>query len=499
MVVREMRRAPALRRLGVVAAALAVGLAGLTLSGVMSATGSSFPAATPQATCGPGARPETAIQGRVPRSDYDSGRAARGYRCNTRQVSHQGRTGGFKVLRFTDAKGHTCAFYDSTLLFPKDAPFQFSSGEGLGVVVLAMDDPANPRRTANLQTPGMDTPHESVLLNQRRGLLGAVSGNPATEPGILDLYDVRTSCRHPRLLSSTPTAVLGHESGWSPDGLTFYASSTGGQTLVALDLADPTAPRPIFEQSGVNYHGMRVSPDGRTLYVANIGNSGAGARISSGGLRIVDVSEIQDRKPNPQVHVIKDLTWPEHSIPQVPQPFTRHGRDYLLEVDEYANYSLTAGVDQAEAPVGAARIIDVTNPERPTIVSDLRLQVHQPTARAGAEQGDPGAAVPVQGYAAHYCSVPYAKDPKIVACSMILSGLRLFDISDLARPREVGYFNRPLTGTRPDNPTAMGAFAMSQPAWDVGRRSVWYSDGNTGFYDVRLTNGLGRLLRSPTS
>ncbi len=494
-----MRRAPALRRLGVVLAALAVGLAGLTLSGVMSATGSSFPAATPEATCGPGARPETTIQGRVPQSDYDSGRAARGYRCNTRQVSHQGRTGGFKVLRYTDAKGHTCAFYDSTLLFPKDAPFQFTSGAGLGVVVLAMDDPANPRRTANLQTPGMDTPHESVLLNQRRGLLGAVSGNPATEPGILDLYDVRTSCRHPELLSSTPTAVLGHESGWSPDGLTFYASSTGGQTLVALDLADPTAPKPIFAQSGVNYHGMRVSPDGRTLYVANIGSSGAGARISSGGLRILDVSEIQDRKPNPQVHVIKDLTWPEHSIPQVPQPFTRHGRDYLLEVDEYANYSLTAGVDQAKAPVGAARIIDVTDPEQPTIVSDLRLQVHQPSARAGAEQNDPGAAIPVQGYAAHYCSVPYAKNPKIVACSMILSGLRLFDISHLARPREVGYFNRPLTGTRPDNPTAMGAFAMSQPAWDVERRSVWYSDGNTGFYDVRLTNGVGRLLRSPVA
>jgi len=239
---------------------------------------------------------------------------------------------------------------------------------------------------------------------------------------------------------------------------------------------------------------MRVSADGRTLYVANIGNSGAGARFSSGGLRIIDVSEIQDREPNPQVHVIKDLTWPEHSIPQVPQPFTRNGRDYLLEVDEFANYSLTAGVDQAKAPVGAARIIDVTDPGQPTIVSDLRLQVHQPGARQGDEKNDPGAAIPVQGYAGHYCSVPYEKNPKVVACSMILSGLRVFDISHLAKPREVGYFNKPLTGTRPDNPSATGAFAMSQPAWDVKRHSIWYSDGNTGFYDVRLTNGVGKLL-----
>ena len=47
---------------------------------------------------------------------------------------------------------------------------------------------------------------------------------------------------------------------------------------------------------------------------------------------------------------------------------------------------------------------------------------------------------------------------------------------------------------RPDNPTASGAFAMSQPAFDVKRRTVWYTDGNAGFFAVRLTNGTGRLL-----
>ena len=110
--------------------------------------------------------------------------------------------------------------------------------------------------------------------------------------------------------------------------------------------------------------------------------------------------------PNPQARVVSDLSWPEHSIPQVPQPFTRNGRDYLLEVDEFANYSLSAGADQSSAPVGAARIIDVTDPERPAVVSNLRLQVHQPSARRGPQQDDPGARIPVQGYAAHNCSVP---------------------------------------------------------------------------------------------
>jgi hypothetical protein len=484
---------PALRRLLVVLVALAVGVVGLTLSGVTSADGGAFPAPTPPATCGKGARPETGIQGRVPLADYTSGRVSRGYRCNTKPLAHQGRTGGFKVLRYKDSKGNVCAFYDSTLLFPKDV--LFNAAEGLGVVVLDMTNPKQPRKVTTLTSPAMLSPHESLVLNQRRGLLGAVLGNPFTNVGVLDLYDVRTSCRKPTLLSSTDTAVLGHESGFAPDGRTFYAASTGGQTLAAVDVSDPSDPKRIFFQSDVNYHGLRLSPDGRTMYVANIGNP-SGVRLSSGGLRILDVSEIQDRRPDPEVRVIADLAWPEGSLPQVAEPFTKKGRDYLLEVDEFADFGLDGGPTQASAPVGAARIIDIEDPARPKVVSHLRLAVHQPGARAGDQQLDPGALIPVQGYAGHYCSLPRRKNPRIVGCSMILSGLRLFDIRDVKNPREVAYFNEPTTpGTDAQNPTALGGFAMSAPAWDPARRAVWYTDGNKGFFVVALTNGVGKLLR----
>ena len=36
---------------------------------------------------------------------------------------------------------------------------------------------------------------------------------------------------------------------------------------------------------------------------------------------------------------------------------------------------------------------------------------------------------------------------------------------------------------------------MAQPAWDVRRRAVWYTDTNRGFFVVALTNGVGRLLK----
>ncbi|HSE09270.1 MAG TPA: hypothetical protein VLB29_11450 [Nocardioidaceae bacterium] len=480
----HLRRATVVRLLAV-AATVALGATLLTTAS--SAEGEPSLAAVPRADCGPGSRPETSIQGRVPARDYRTGRAQKGYTCNTRQVSHHGGSGGFKVLRYVDRTGRACAYYDSTLLSPIDVPFNVGR-EGTGVVVLDMSDPRRPRQTANLVTPAMQSPHESLLLNKRRGLLVAVLGNPATNVGVIDVYDLKGDCRSPRLLSSTPSGVFGHESGFAPDGRTFYVASTSAQTLVAVDLTDPRVPRPIWTRTGVVYHGMRVSADGNRLYVAEIGNPGNGV-ISNGGLAILDVSEIQSRRPDPRVPVVSRLSWRSGSIPQVAIPVTIRGRKYLLEVDEFANY----GTDELttydeDAKVGAARLIDISDERHPSVVSNIRLQVHQPRARRGPAQHDPGAQLQVQGYAGHYCSVPRARDPKLVACSFIASGLRIFDIRDPRKPREVGYFNKPLEpGVKP---AREGAHAMSAPAWDMKRKQVWYTDGNTGFYAVRLTNGI---------
>ena len=378
------------RRSGVIRLALlgvlvALG-AGLVTLWPSSASTNTFPAALAPPTCGPGALKETSIDGRVPSADYSSGRYKQGYRCNTTQVGHQGATGGFKVERYVDTNGHVCAFYDSTLLFPKDTLMQAVTG--LGVVVLDMSNPKAPVKTAQLTTAAMLSPHESLLLNAKRGLLGAELGNPATNVSILDLYDVRSDCRHPKLLSTTPTGAFGHESGFAPDGRTFYITGTAGNTLQAVDVSNPNSPKVIFRQFGVNYHGVRVSDDGRRLYVANIGNSSGGS-FASGGLRILDVSQIQDRKANPAVPVLSSLSWPEGSIPQANEPFTRNGHRYLMEFDEYANYSVEGGATQASSPVGAARIINIDDEKHPRVVSNIRLAVHQPAARAGAQQRTP--------------------------------------------------------------------------------------------------------------
>ena len=118
----HQRRAAGMR-LVVVALGLALATSAFGLWPSSAAT-DPFPVALAKPACGPGALRETGRDGRVPTADYDSGRYRKGYRCNTELVSRQGDTGGFKVERYVDDAGRVCAFYDSTLLFPKDVLMQ---------------------------------------------------------------------------------------------------------------------------------------------------------------------------------------------------------------------------------------------------------------------------------------------------------------------------------------------------------------------------------------
>ena len=92
----------------------------------------------------------------------------------------------------------------------------------------------------------MLSPHESLSLNPKRGLLAAVLGNPATHPGLVSLYDVSQDCRHPKLQSTSPVARLGHESGFAPDGKTFYAgvATSGGSARRAVSTRAGSCPSP---------------------------------------------------------------------------------------------------------------------------------------------------------------------------------------------------------------------------------------------------------------
>ncbi|MFP5304338.1 MAG: hypothetical protein ACLGI7_00760, partial [Gammaproteobacteria bacterium] len=190
-----------------------------------------------------------------------------------------------------------------------------------------------------------------------------------------------------------------------------------------------------------------------------------------------DVSEIQARKANPQAREIARLTWSPMSIPQNAIPITIKGHPYLIEIDEFGR----------DGEVGAGRIIDIGDETQPKVISNLRLEVHNPQ-HFEAIADDPGNQFIGQGYAGHYCNVPTRVDPPIVACSMIVSGLRVFDIRDPQHPREVAYLNPP-TNPRVTPYLEASGYAMSSPSFVPERREIWFSDVYSGFYAIRLTNG----------
>ena len=109
-----------------------------------------------------------------------------------------------------------------------------------------MSDPAHPVQTATLTELAMLSPHESLNLNPKRGLLAAVIGNPRP---------IRAWCRSttsrrlppPGAQSTAPGRALGHESGFSPDGKTFYATGTAWKSVTAVDVTDPKDPHAVWQ------------------------------------------------------------------------------------------------------------------------------------------------------------------------------------------------------------------------------------------------------------
>jgi len=218
--------------------------------------------ATPQAKCGPGSHEEPGVDGRVP-----AGSPPNGFDCNVTLVSHQGTSGGFKTLRYVDDNGRSCAFYDTALLFPINALKLDTSS--VGVAVLDMSDPAHPVQTDTLTQPPMMSPHESLALNPKRGLLAAVLGNPGTYPGLVSIYDASNDCRHPVLQSTTLSARFGQRErlrARRPDVLRDRHRGTGGHGYrrhrpeePAFDLAGQR-PRP----RDVAQRRRQIAPTSRT-------------------------------------------------------------------------------------------------------------------------------------------------------------------------------------------------------------------------------------------
>jgi len=467
-------------------------LAGIGIPNVAQGEGAGpgvFEGPVPRAQCGPGSRPETGIQGEVPVADRHSGRSAQGYDCNLGVVGRYGPEEGFEGASWQMASFGDCAYFGTRF---------DGSQHRRGTQVIDASDRAHPKLAGNLTTTAMQNPWESLKVHEARKLLAgafvASAGGLFTGPGWFDVYDV-SDCAHPKLLSSRPFAGLGHEGNWSSDGRTYYATGFTPGVVTVIDVDEPANPKKLGSfLADATVHGLGTSLDGTRLYLAHVnadapgpvvapGVYGDASRVGDNGLAVYDVSEFDRRVPDPRPRVVSSLYWKDGSIGQHVLPVTRHGRPYVVFVDEFQG--------------GGPRIIDIGDERHPRVVAKLKTEVQMPEHRAVFDagrdyHGEHGGDFTPFTYNTHYCSVDRTDDPTILACSTFESGLRVFDIRDFATPREVAYFNPGGDGTR--RPASYGGttggYTSAAPRIVAGTGEVWFTDQDRGFYVTRFTNGV---------
>ncbi|MBF6094916.1 LVIVD repeat-containing protein [Nocardia cyriacigeorgica] len=367
----------------------------------------------PRADCGPGSMPEPGLQGDVPAADRDSGRSTQGYRCNMSMVGQfAGRGAGITSTSFEH-----CAYMGS--FFPGNL-----LGEGRGVQVLDVSDPANPRPTATLTEPAMLAgTWESLKVNKERKLLVGTGVPVGIGVGYLSVYDI-SDCAHPRLLNpgpgtnlAMPLPITTHEGGFSPDGRTYWASGIAPGFVSAVDLTDPSNPHVVWQGlTGIEAHGFGISPDGNRMYISALG-----------GFTVLDISAVQRRDPNPQVHHIGRVFWTDGWATQHSVPVSYDGKPYLYTVDEGGS--------------GGVKLIDISDDTAPKVAAKLKLEINLPQhvdSNIGSSMGGSAFA-----YESHYCAADRQANPTALACGWISSGIRVFDVRDPGNIREIAYFNPP--------------------------------------------------------
>jgi hypothetical protein len=488
-------------------------LAIAVIAGCSGGSGSSneIPLTVQKASCGSNDKPETALQGQVPAALRTPG-GFKGFNCNLELVGQsRGEGAAWSVAKFQN-----CAYYGTS---------NAATQQNKGVVVLNVANSAAPVRSTYLTTNAMLLPHESMRVNERRQILGANRNNGND----VDFYDLSGNCASPQLLSTTAlgmgssgfdTLARGHEGGFSPDGLTYWGGDINNSQYYAVDVADTTKPKLLARWqnpfgAGRTTHGLSISEDGNRAYFTSL--TGLNLTVaepmpyapgtSTNGVIIADTSEVQQRKANPQIKVISKIFWEDGTVAQHTIPIKIGGKSYLIAVDEGGSGGLPGlglggnanalknACDAKMTPFPMARIIDLVDETKPTVVSKVMLEVHDP-ANCDKVLPDLAGRTDLFTYGAHYCGVDDRLNATALACGYMESGIRVFDIRDPLRPKEIAYFNPPsVVGPSPGSTNANSGSGKPdhcpmQMHFDKAAGTLWTACQDNGFVALKFTNGV---------
>jgi hypothetical protein len=303
-----------------------------------------------------------------------------------------------------------------------------------GTSIVDVADPQSPRMLATIEMPSGWHSHKVrvangvMIVNHER--LGK-DGEAAFGGGIA-IYDVSKPAA-PRLVTKWKTSGSGVHR-YTFDGRYAYISPTVegyvGNIMMILDLADPAVPVEVCRwwipgqwAAGGEEYPWAGGPTPRCHHPWRTGDR-LYVSYWHHGFFILDISELSRPKLVSQANTSPAFPHPTHSCLPLPEPVK--GRRIMVVADE----------DVAKLYPAAPSftwIYDITEERLPTPISTFQVPgldldgapqpqmtgCHQPTERLG-----PGTVIPFAWFA---------------------QGLRLVDIADPFRPKEVGYY-------RPDPP-----------------------------------------------
>jgi hypothetical protein len=500
---------------------MAFAIATVALLGLL--LGTSIAASVAKANCGPHDRTESGLQGETTQEERFSGDSELGYNCNLELVGKEPQ-GAFEGAFSQDGPAYfgDCAYYGTDRVTPLQ--------QHLGVRVIDASDPRHPRVSAYLDdTPAALAPHEAVHVHAERKLLVVAENNGPN----FAVYDLSADCRHPVLLSSIDLpGSQGHMGDFAPDGLTYWVtqSSANRTFLYSVDLTDPSNPLMLppsqFEPGAGILHAVQLNPkgfapgvpEGTRIYGGQNGaSSGPGGSIGPNGLVIMDVSDYQFRRPNPEIRIISTLFWDGGGAePMVPVKIKGH--PYIISSDESTPAGgWAAACERGASAFGYPRIIDVADETNPKIIAELQLEVSDPancSALLAVTPPDfpgtaPGTNLPAgsgtTNYSEETCVADNPDDAKMLACSFQNAGLRIFDIRDLSHPKEIAYWKPPAVRTEVQPSSGSWAQGVDRTVDKIAHWARWrkhgrelhiwtVSDGN-GFQVLRFTDHFKRQYK----
>jgi hypothetical protein len=305
--------------------------------------------------------------------------------------------------------------------------------------------------------------------NATSGLLAGYESNGQ----LLSVYDVAKDCKAPALQATISLGdgflgSIGHAGSFSPDGTIYYASSMYTSTVFAVDFMNPKQPKVITSTFDRGAHDLYVGKNGTRGYFANPDLT----NLDVGSFAVMDLTQVQARAANAKGTLIHEISWEDGSVSQYPILVTYRGKDFLLINDELGS----SNCDDAQNPHwGYTRIFDLSDEKNPKQTALIKTEAQDPKNCAAVIDM---ASDPIGfGLGTHYCNVDRLNDPRLLSCGNFDGGVRVYDIRNPWRPKEVAYIDTPVLN--------VPSMQRIMPE----KRELWMASQPGTFYVLKFTPG----------